>query len=231
MLKDYYKILNILPQATQKEVETAYKAMAKKWHPDKNIGQDTTNQMQLLSESYSVLKNSEKRKAYNVEYYRYHLSKINFQSKDGATPRIVCCYYCGKNIANERFTFSETLYKETSRSYFPQRKVWFKSATLKIPRCEECFKTHHSNASIFVLLPLVSFAIIGLILGLTIWSMWFLCLVGGCIIGGIIGGILSYIDSSIIAKEAGIKKETDIYDFEPFSELQRDGWTTSKPTA
>jgi curved DNA-binding protein CbpA len=39
--------------------------MAKKWYPDKNTDRNTTVQMQLLSEAYSVLKDLEKRKKCN----------------------------------------------------------------------------------------------------------------------------------------------------------------------
>ena len=229
--KDYYSVLKILPQATNKEIAVAYKAMAIKWHPDKNKGVDTTEQMKSINEAYAVLKNPEKRKDYNVEYYRYFQTKTNFQSKPNTAPPIVRCYYCVKNIANQRFAHKKTFYKETDRSHFPQRKVWYKTANVEIPRCEACHKIHNSGAGVFVFLPLIAFAILGLILGLTIWSMWFLCLIGGVVGGGILGGILSSIDNSIIAKEAGIKKESDIYDFEPVKIFVKDGWSTDKPTA
>jgi hypothetical protein len=80
-------------------------------------------------------------------------------------------------------------------------------------------------------LPLISFAVLGLVLGLTIWSMWFLCLIAGGFVGGILGNILSSIDASIIAKESGIKKESDISNFELVTLLIREGWSTDKPTA
>jgi len=228
IFNDYYSTLEISPQATQEEISLAYKKMAKKWHPD--INQDrTTVKMQLISEAYEVLKNPEKRKAYNTEYYNYFQSRI--QNRQETKIKIERCHYCGKNIAHKKFSRKEIFYKETNRTSFPQRKVWFKTVDVDIPRCEECYKIHRSSASVFIFLPLISFAVLGLVLGLTIWSMWFLCLIAGGFVGGILGNILSSIDASIIAKESGIKKESDISNFELVTLLIREGWSTDKPTA
>ena len=35
--KNYYDILNISNQATEKEIKTAYRLLAKQYHPDKNL--------------------------------------------------------------------------------------------------------------------------------------------------------------------------------------------------
>ncbi|MGI5975820.1 MAG: DnaJ domain-containing protein [Paludibacter sp.] len=227
--KNYYSILGTVPQATHKEIKDAYKAMAKKWHPDKNKGMDTTAQMQAISEAYGILKDKEKRKAYNLEYYRHFLAKPQNQPSQGV--KIEKCYYCNQNIANPKFAYNETFYKETERSYFPQRRVWYKTLNVKIPRCEECNKIHKRGSGIFILLPLISFSLLGTILGLTIWGKWFLFLILGGIVGLFLGIILFSIENSIIAKEAGIKKESNIYDFEPVIILKKEGWSTDKPEA
>ncbi|MBL7968049.1 MAG: DnaJ domain-containing protein [Prolixibacteraceae bacterium] len=227
--KNYYSILGTFPHATQKEITDSYKTMAKKWHPDKNNGMDTTAQMQAISEAYGILKDKEKRKAYNIDYYKHYIT--NSQAQPRQEVKIEKCYYCKKNIANPKFARNVTFYKETKRSSFPQRKVWYQTLEIKIPRCEDCNNIHKSGSRIFVLLPLVSFSLLGTILGLTIWSMWFLCLIVGGIIGLILGSILSSIDDSIIAKEAGIKKESNIYEFEPVAIIKKEGWSTSKPEA
>lgn len=227
--KNYYSILGIVPQATQNEIAIAYKMMAKKWHPDKNCESDTNEQMQLISEAYAVLKDNEKRKKYNIEYYKIFNSKPNLQTNSGS--KIELCYFCNQNIANTKFAHIETFYKETKRSNFPQRKVWYQTVEVKVPRCEMCNKIHGSGSQLFFWLPLLSFSILGTILGLTIWSMWLLCLIAGGFIGLIIGFFLTIIDDSIITKEAGIKKLSSISNFEPIVVLNKEGWSTIKPIA
>ena len=34
MTKDYYKILHISENSTQEEIKSAYRMLARKWHPD-----------------------------------------------------------------------------------------------------------------------------------------------------------------------------------------------------
>ena len=71
MFVDYYSILEISIEATPDEVKTAYKKQALKWHPDRNIGIDTTVRMQLINEAHLILKDTEAKQRYNVEYLRY----------------------------------------------------------------------------------------------------------------------------------------------------------------
>lgn len=71
MFVDYYSILEISIDATAEEVKAAYKKQALKWHPDRNVGNDTTIRMQLINEAHLILKDTEARQRYNVEYLRY----------------------------------------------------------------------------------------------------------------------------------------------------------------
>ena len=52
---DAYSILGILATATLEEIKKAYRKMAMKWHPDKNIGVDTTEKMQKIIAAYTFL--------------------------------------------------------------------------------------------------------------------------------------------------------------------------------
>ena len=40
IMKDYYKILQVAPDASTEVIQMAYKALAKKYHPDLNPGQE-----------------------------------------------------------------------------------------------------------------------------------------------------------------------------------------------
>ena len=52
--KDYYSILGVNKNATEKEVKIAYYKMAQKYHPDKTGGK-TTEKFKEISNAYEVL--------------------------------------------------------------------------------------------------------------------------------------------------------------------------------
>ena len=64
--KDYYKILGVDKKASQAEIKKAYRALAKKYHPDKNKGDKAAeNKFKDISEAYEVLGDKEKRSQYD----------------------------------------------------------------------------------------------------------------------------------------------------------------------
>ncbi len=66
MFIDYYKILGINKTATSKDVKTAYRKMARKYHPDLNPNdKDAKKNFQQINEANEVLSDPEKRKKYD----------------------------------------------------------------------------------------------------------------------------------------------------------------------
>ena len=61
--KDYYKILGLKEDATEKEVTRAYRKLAKENHPDSHPGRE--EKFKEISGAYAVLSDAEKRKSYD----------------------------------------------------------------------------------------------------------------------------------------------------------------------
>src|SRR5438093_2159518 len=64
--RDYYEVLGILKSASEADVKKAYRRLARKLHPDVNPGDKTSQKkFQEVQEAYDVLKDAEKRRAYD----------------------------------------------------------------------------------------------------------------------------------------------------------------------
>jgi ferredoxin len=72
---DYYKILGIQHHANSKEIKTAYRFMAKKYHPDRN-SEVSDNVMKKINIAFEVLSDPEKRKQYDLLRFGGRVSKL-----------------------------------------------------------------------------------------------------------------------------------------------------------
>lgn len=63
---DYYEVLGVDRQASDRELKKAYRALSRQFHPDKNRGDDTAQQKFIeISEAYEVLSDPEQRKIFD----------------------------------------------------------------------------------------------------------------------------------------------------------------------
>ena len=63
--RDYYDILGVDKKASQAEIKKAYRALALKYHPDKNKEKEATERFKEVTAAYEVLSDSKKRQTYD----------------------------------------------------------------------------------------------------------------------------------------------------------------------
>jgi curved DNA-binding protein len=63
--RDYYEIMGMARTASQDEIKRAYRKLARKYHPDVSKEKDAEEKFKELQEAYEVLKDPEKRAAYD----------------------------------------------------------------------------------------------------------------------------------------------------------------------
>lgn len=69
-MRDYYEVLGISRGATQHEIRTAYKRLAKLYHPDRNPGNiQAEESFKTVNEAYHVLCNPVKKADYDLRLY------------------------------------------------------------------------------------------------------------------------------------------------------------------
>lgn len=106
IFKNYYKLLD-LPKnvkSTQDEIKTAYRAQAKKYHPDVNIKNKAAEErFKDISEAYRILSDPIQKKKYDRSWNNYvgkRLHKEMASQREVRANDIVNMFF-GKNIANK----------------------------------------------------------------------------------------------------------------------------------
>ena len=80
--KDYYTTLGVTKNASQEEIQRAYRKLARKYHPDVNKTPDAEEKFKDIGEAYEVLKDPDKR----AKYDRYGTAWKAAQQGGGTPP-------------------------------------------------------------------------------------------------------------------------------------------------
>jgi curved DNA-binding protein CbpA len=85
---NYYIVLGVSNTASFEEIKTAFRELAKKYHPDKNPGNKASEDFfKEVQQAYAILSNPEKRKKYDL--------KFSYGATQGKTTRTTYTRYTG----------------------------------------------------------------------------------------------------------------------------------------
>jgi curved DNA-binding protein CbpA len=83
MALNYYRLLGVPPDAGQRRIKSAYRSLAKRFHPDRNSGSETAAELfRQVNHAYKVLSDPQLRKHYDLKLQRENSSEVKTKTSN-----------------------------------------------------------------------------------------------------------------------------------------------------
>jgi DnaJ-class molecular chaperone len=117
-LKDYYGVLGVSRAASQKEISSAFRKLARKFHPDVNQGdKEAEERFKELSNAHEVLSDPEKRKFYDTYGENWQAAQAAGVSPDGPGPGAGAPWGAGPGGPGGRVRYETIDHEEFERMF------------------------------------------------------------------------------------------------------------------
>lgn len=143
--EDYYAVLQVHYMAEPEIIESAYKRLARKYHPDVNKNAAAEMIMKRINLAYEVLKDPDRRKGYHREWVKKHGRqkphstgmKPGAGNEQYAAPAKAVLTRYFDSLLNQRFALAYDLITDNDKEHIPRHDfIRWQSTVAKIYRLQ-----------------------------------------------------------------------------------------------
>lgn len=116
--KNYYEILGVQPDSAFSEIKSAYRRLARKYHPDVNKAPESAQKFKDISEAYETLSDEVKRKKYNTLRGFYKATTASDKRKTESASNSSYRYSSNTNAEFKKNASDKIEPDEASKTYY-----------------------------------------------------------------------------------------------------------------
>ena len=121
---NYYDLLELSSEATKEEIKKQYHSLSKKYHPDKNNGEDT--QFKKIKEAFDVLYDDEERKKYDIQLLFGDIQFTEEDKWDDAQLKLGICFQKIGNYSRARLEFEKLINHYPGSEYYKRAQQYLR---------------------------------------------------------------------------------------------------------